>query len=165
MSTLSHLEPTEATLPDGAAVADAMADFATTFRRWTRALVGDALGYSRMRLLCELHDVGPRRMADLASALDVTPRNVTTLVDGLERDGVVQRRPHPTDRRATVIELTDSAHGAVDRSLEHQAAIEHLFGTLGPADRATLIRLIGVLERRMRPGADLAAPKGGGKHG
>src|SRR5882672_7857896 len=158
MSTLSHLEPTEPTMPDGAEVADAMADFSSTFRRWIRALVGDALSYSRMRLLCELHDVGPQRMADLASALDVTPRNVTTLVDGLERDGFVRRRSHPTDRRATVIELTDSAHGAVDRSMEHQAAIGHLFETLAPADRETLIRLIGDLESRMRPDAGLAAP-------
>ncbi|MDQ6794833.1 MAG: MarR family transcriptional regulator [Chloroflexota bacterium] len=163
MSTLSHAEPTEAAIPDGAEVADAMADFASTFRRWTRALVGDALSYSRMRLLCELHDVGPRRMADLASALDVTPRNVTTLVDGLERDGFVRRRPHPTDRRATVIELTDSAHGAVYRSKEHQAAIGHLFETLAPADRATLIRLIGDLESRMRPDAGLTAPEAGTK--
>jgi DNA-binding MarR family transcriptional regulator len=159
MSTLSRLQPVEATKPDGAEVADAMADFASTFRRWTRALVGDALSYSRMRLLCQLHDDGPRRMADLASALDVTPRNVTTLVDGLERDGLVRRRPHPTDRRATVIELTGSADGAVVRSVEHQAAIGHLFETLAPADRATLIRLIGDLERQMRPDAGLAAPE------
>ncbi len=165
MSTLSHLEPTEAAMPDGTAVADAMAEFASTFRRWTRALVGDALSYSRMRLLCQLHDDGPRRMADLASGLDVTPRNVTTLVDGLERDGLVRRRPHPTDRRATVIELTDAADGAVVRSMEHQTAIRLLFETLAPADRATLIRLIGDLESRMRPDDGLAAPYGGSKHG
>ena len=158
MSTLSRAQPTEEVKPDGAEVADAMADFASTFRRWTRALVGDALSYSRMRLLCQLHDDGPRRMADLASALDVTPRNVTTLVDGLEREGLVRRRPHATDRRVTVIELTDSAHGAVVRSVEHQAAIGHLFETLAPADRATLIRLIGDLESWMGPEAELPAP-------
>ena len=158
MSTLSHLEPTEAAVPDGAEVADAMADFFSTFRRWRRTLIGDASTYARMRLLCELHRDGPQRMADLASALDVTPRNVTTLVDGLEREGIVQRRPHPTDRRATVIELTDSAHGAVNRSMEHEAAIGELFEKLAPADRATLIRLIGNLESRMGPDAGLAAP-------
>jgi DNA-binding MarR family transcriptional regulator len=158
MSTLLHLETTEAATPNGAEVADAMAEFASTFRRWTRALVGDALSYSRMRLLCELQDVGPQKMAVLASALDVTPRNVTTLVDGLEREGFVRRLPHPTDRRATVIELTDSARGAVNRSKEHQAAIKDLFETLAPADRAMLIRLIGDVERRMRPEAGLGAP-------
>jgi DNA-binding MarR family transcriptional regulator len=158
MSTLSHLEQTHAALPDGADVADAMADFFSTFRRWRRTLIGDASTYARMRLLCELHREGPQRMADLASALDVTPRNVTTLVDGLEREGTVRRRPHPTDRRATVIELSESAHGAVERSIEHEAAIGKLFETLAPADRATLVRLLGDLERRMGPEAELPAP-------
>jgi DNA-binding MarR family transcriptional regulator len=158
MSTLSHKEPNQAALPNGADVADAMADFFSTFRRWRRTLIGDASSYSRMRLLCELDRDGPQRMADLASALDVTPRNVTTLVDGLERKGIVRRRPHSTDRRATVIELTDSARGAVERSMRHEAAIRELFEKLAPADRATLIRLIGDLESRMRPDAGLAAP-------
>ncbi len=158
MSTLSHLEPNQAAAPDGADVADAMADFFSTFRRWRRTQIGDASSYSRMRLLCELHRDGPQRMADLASALDVTPRNVTTLVDGLEREGIVRRRPHPTDRRATVIELTDSAHGAVDRSMEHEAAIGQLFEKLALADRATLIRLIGDLESWMGAKAELPAP-------
>jgi DNA-binding MarR family transcriptional regulator len=152
------MAPTEAAMPDGAAVADAMADFFSSFRRWRRTQIGDASSYSRMRLLCELHRDGPQRMADLASALDVTPRNVTTLVDGLERDGIVHRRPHPTDRRATVIELTDSANGAVERSIEHEAAIGELFEKLAPIDRATLIRLIGELETRMGSEAELPAP-------
>ena len=158
MSTLSHPEAPQDASPDGATVADAMADFFSAFRRWRRTLIGDASSYARMRLLCELHRDGPQRMADLALALDVTPRNVTTLVDGLERDGVVQRRPHPTDRRATVIELTESAHGAVERSIEHEAAIGELFEKLAPTDRATLIRLIGELESRMGPEAEIPAP-------
>jgi DNA-binding MarR family transcriptional regulator len=158
MSTLSHPEPTKATAPDGAEVADAMADFFSAFRRWRRTLIGDASSYARMRLLCELHRDGPQRMADLAAALDVTPRNVTTLVDGLESDGIVQRRPHPTDRRATVIELTGSARGAVERSIENEAAIGELFEKLAPADRATLIRIVGDLENRMGPEAGLPAP-------
>ena len=156
MSTLLHPQPTEATGPDGAEVADAMADFFSTFRRWRRTLIGDASTYARMRLLCELHRDGPQRMADLASALDVTPRNVRMLVDGLEREGIVQRRPHPTDRRATVIELTDSADGALERSMEHEAAIGELFEKLAPADRAMLIRLIGDLASGMGPDAGLA---------
>jgi DNA-binding MarR family transcriptional regulator len=135
-----------------------MDDFFSSFRRWRRTQIGDASSYSRMRLLCELHRDGPQRMADLASALDVTPRNVTTLVDGLEREGVVQRRPHPTDRRATVIELTDSSQGAVERSMEHEAAIGELFESLTPVDRATLIRLIGDLASQMRPEGELLAP-------
>ncbi len=36
----------------------------------------------------------------LADALQVTPRNVTGLVDALADSGFVERAPHPTDRRA-----------------------------------------------------------------
>ncbi len=40
------------------------------------------------------------------------PRNVTSLVDALEENGLVARRPHPTDRRATLVELTGSGAAA-----------------------------------------------------
>jgi len=68
--------------------------------------------------------VGTRRHATQTSRRSWMASNGT---------GFVRRRSHPNDRRATVIELTDSAHGAVDRSMEHQAAIGHLFETLAPA--------------------------------
>ncbi|MDQ0989357.1 MarR family winged helix-turn-helix transcriptional regulator [Streptomyces sp. V3I7] len=48
----------------------------------------------------------PPRMADLAERLEVVPRAVTTLVDGLEASGKVRRVPDPTNRRVTRIELT-----------------------------------------------------------
>ena len=45
-------------------------------------------------------------MSDLGDELGVTARYVTSLVDGLEKEGLVRRVPHPTDRRATIIEST-----------------------------------------------------------
>jgi DNA-binding MarR family transcriptional regulator len=42
-------------------------------------------------------------MSTLKAELGVTATNVTALIDGLERDGLVERRPHPSDRRATLI--------------------------------------------------------------
>ena len=60
----------------------------------------------RARLLRTLDEGGPQVMSSLSRALDVTPRAVTGLVDGLEGDGLVRRREHPHDRRATVVELT-----------------------------------------------------------
>ena len=167
MSTLSDRKPSppgaDATsanpAPDGMVLAQAMGQFLGGFERFTRSLIGpDAPSYPRMRLLYELHCDGPQRMGDLASALDVTPRSVTALVDGLEGEGLVRRQPHPTDRRATMIELTDSARDAVDRSMEHHVAIGQLFGTLSPADRATLLRLTHQLEAGMRPAGASGVP-------
>jgi DNA-binding MarR family transcriptional regulator len=52
-------------------------------------------------------------MADLAERLEVVPRAVTTLVDGLETNGKVRRVPDPANRRVIRIELTDDGLGAL----------------------------------------------------
>jgi DNA-binding MarR family transcriptional regulator len=45
-------------------------------------------------------------MGELAGALEIDPPNATVLVDDLESLGLVRRRPHPTDRRAKLVEVT-----------------------------------------------------------
>src|SRR5438128_4645638 len=45
-------------------------------------------------------------LGELAERLDVTPRNVTGLIDHLERDGLVTRVDDPDDRRLTYAHLT-----------------------------------------------------------
>ena len=159
MTTLSQSNQTgDAAAPSATDLAQAIASFTSTFDRWARSLVAaDAPSYPRLKLLYALHCDGPQRMADLASTLEVTPRSVTALVDGLEREALVRRRPHPTDRRATMIELTDDARQAVERSQEHQVAIGSLFADLSEVDRRTFLRLTGVLDARMRAALDEGA--------
>lgn len=67
------------------------------------------LGLTRPRahLLWELQQRGPSTQQSLSRALGVTPRNVTGLVDALESTGFVARRPHPTDRRASLVTFTE----------------------------------------------------------
>ena len=48
----------------------------------------------------------PMSMGELAAALGIDPPNATVVVDDLEAQGLVRRRPHPTDRRAKVVEAT-----------------------------------------------------------
>jgi DNA-binding MarR family transcriptional regulator len=69
---------------------------------------GSSVSYIRMRLLRALECDGDQTMTELAIALDVTQRRVTALVDALEGDGFVERRPHPTDGRSTVVALTNT---------------------------------------------------------
>jgi 4,5-DOPA dioxygenase extradiol len=84
--------------------------FADAFGRWaSRKAVEAGASVPRLRLLNAVHCHGPQKMADLAGALAVTPRNVTALVDGLEAEGLVRRVPHSTDRRVTLVELTCSS--------------------------------------------------------
>jgi DNA-binding MarR family transcriptional regulator len=72
-----------------------------------RSFAGTALTPSRTHLLWVLHHGGPATQRALAESLSVSPRNVTGLVDALAVAGSVERRPHPTDRRATLVTLTE----------------------------------------------------------
>ena len=72
-----------------------------------RSFAGTGLTTSRTHLLWELHRMGPSTQQALAAALKVSPRNVTGLVDALETAGFVERGQHPTDRRATLVTLTE----------------------------------------------------------
>jgi DNA-binding MarR family transcriptional regulator len=60
-------------------------------------------------------------------ALDSTPRNVTGLVDHLERDGLVERVPDPEDRRSVRARLTEKGQAKIDgiwkEGLQHQYAL------------------------------------------
>jgi DNA-binding MarR family transcriptional regulator len=71
------------------------------------SFAGTGLTTARTHLLWVLHHAGPANQQTLAAALSVSPRNVTGLVDALETGGFVERRPHPSDRRATLVTLTE----------------------------------------------------------
>ncbi|MEX3104055.1 MarR family transcriptional regulator [Streptomyces sp. V2] len=88
----------------------------------------------------------PPRMADLAERLEVVPRAVTTLVDGLEANGKVRRVPDPTNRRVIRIELTEDGRTALSelRGARRSAASE-ILAPLSPDEREELGELLGTL--------------------
>jgi DNA-binding MarR family transcriptional regulator len=93
------------------------AKFSTAFLRWVDARGRDGLTYPRLRLVEALHCGGPVIMRELAGQLGMTARNVTAVVDSLEEAGLAARRPHPRDRRATIVELTPGGMAAAEASL------------------------------------------------
>src|SRR5262245_46939296 len=118
-------------------LADATMEFVRAFDGWAQKAAQANSGESpaRLRLLYELHCNGPRKMADLAETLGVTPRNVTALVDALEGEHQVRRVPHPTDRRVTMIELADPEI-AIQRGMEaFRDAVAALFDDVSTDDR------------------------------
>ncbi|MET8977425.1 MarR family transcriptional regulator [Streptomyces sp. NPDC004539] len=88
----------------------------------------------------------PPRMADLAARLEVVPRAVTTLVDGLEANGKVRRVPDPTNRRVIRIELTDDGLGAL-RELRgaRRSAASEILAPLSEDEREALGELLETL--------------------
>lgn len=109
-----------------------------------RESVADDIAPGQCRFLRTLQRAGgAARPGELATALGLAPRSVTTKVDLAEADGLVQRRHDPSDRRATVVALTDRgtevlAQVAADRTRGMSARLDRLT----PADRATLLTLL-----------------------
>jgi DNA-binding MarR family transcriptional regulator len=122
--------------------------FIPAYRRWVGARLEErGIGYAWMRALGALHcGEGPIIMSDLGEELGITPRNVTKLVDELEAEGLVRRLPHPSDRRATLIELTEKGREKIAEGYpEYVAVTSELFSVLSEEDRWELIRLMDLL--------------------
>lgn len=96
---------------------------------------------ARAEVLLVLHQNGhPMVQRELSERLRCTPRHVTALVDALQAHGSVRREPHPTDRRATLVALTDAGLDAARAmSAGRTEAAERIFGPLPAADVATFV--------------------------
>ena len=134
------------------------ARFAHAFRRWLDAKGGDdGLTYPGLRVLESLHCEGPAKMKALADGLGLSARNMTTVADALETDGLVRRVAHPSDRRATLLELTPTGMAAADESLAPRLAeISRLFDELSPTARHNLRNALATLVAAMETGCGAA---------
>lgn len=84
----------------------------------------------------------PMSMGELAGVLGIDPPNATTLVDELESLGLVRRGPHPTDRRAKVVEATRKGKDLARRADAILATPPPGLSALSAADLATLQRIL-----------------------
>jgi DNA-binding MarR family transcriptional regulator len=131
---------------------EAFSGFGPEYLKWVRSRLRDSgITHARMRLLGALYFGGSRIMSALSEDLGVTRRNVTALVDALQKEGLVRRSPHPTDRRATVIELTEEGKQKARSTHEnYHGLVSELFETLPEEDRRSLLRIIGSLREDLR---------------
>jgi MarR family transcriptional regulator for hemolysin len=84
---------------------------------------------------------------DLGDRLGVTRPNVTKLVDGLERAGLVERLPHPGDRRMVQAHLTSRGHKLARVALPRRA--ERIRALWEGMDDAELELLVDLLRRAL----------------
>jgi DNA-binding MarR family transcriptional regulator len=108
-----------------------------------RREVSDTLGISfgRARTVRRLAR-RPMSMRELADALGIDPPNATVVVDDLEARGLVRRRPHPTDRRAKLVEATRKGKEMARRADAILATPPRALSALGPDDLAALRRIL-----------------------
>ena len=100
-----------------------------------------------MLLLVGRSPGGMRPIGELISATAFTSGGVTRLVDRMERAGLVERRPCPTDRRVQYVGLTDAGRDMLERATEvHLRGIqEHMIGVLDPREVAQLDAILAKL--------------------
>jgi DNA-binding MarR family transcriptional regulator len=78
----------------------------------------------------------------IAERLMITTGSMTSLLDTLERRGLVRRQPHPSDRRRLLVQLTHEGQALVDTFLPELVAVQtELVAGLSEADRATAVHL------------------------
>jgi DNA-binding MarR family transcriptional regulator len=129
------------------------ARFTAAFLRWTDGRSCGGLTYTRLRLLEALQCGGPAIMRELGVQLGVSPRNMTAMVDALEEARLVVRRPHPTDRRATLVELSPAGAREAEQALAPRFdALAELFEVFSPEEQqqffTALSRLIQAIDTR-----------------
>ncbi|HXV92818.1 MAG TPA: MarR family transcriptional regulator [Pseudonocardia sp.] len=82
-------------------------------------------------------------MRVMGERLQLHPTSVTNIVDRLEADGLVRRTPHPSDRRATLVEITDAGGARLEVATKSVTDID--FGLVGLTsdEQAQLTVLLG----------------------
>lgn len=81
-------------------------------------------------------------MSELSRMLLVSNGNATTVVDRLEKDGLVRRTQSETDRRTVFVALTAEGLASFERlAVEHEAEVNQLFAGLTETDLDTLTEI------------------------
>lgn len=101
----------------------------------------------------------------IAERLLITTGSVTSLLDGLEKRGLIRRLPHPNDRRKLLIDITPAAQAIVDELLPslHAREREVISSALSTNEQRQLLRLIAKVQHAALQARSTPAPAGNGR--
>ncbi len=105
------------------------------------------IGAGHFELLRYVRDHPDARVADLASAFAIGVGTTSKIVDRMENQGWVERRPNPANRRSSLLALTRAGESVVSRAEPAwQAAIQQILsGAISPDELTALSRTLGAL--------------------
>jgi DNA-binding MarR family transcriptional regulator len=108
----------------------------------------DDLTFNQLAAIGTLNRLGALTIGELAAAEKVKPPSMTRTVGCLEELDLVRRRPHDTDGRQVVVELTDAAHEVLDRDRRRRDAwLTPRLDGLDADERELLRRVAPLLDR------------------
>lgn len=131
-----------------------------------RIVKGWNLTLPQFDVLAELAraDAAGFTFVELSRLLLVTSGNLTGIVDRLEEQGLVERRPDEKDRRVIRVALTEKGRRLNERMLPaHAADIEEILSFMPRAALSELNELLGRLRDGLRARAGLSTPMGARK--
>ena len=80
---------------------------------------------------------------EIASTMGIDPSTMVSLIDDLERAGLAERRPHPSDRRAREVAITTKGRRTLERARRMAMQVEdEVLGGLSVAERRRLLALL-----------------------
>ena len=125
------------------------AQFVDIFHRLRNKLIGNMSEYLRdhditpvhVWLMLQLDEAKkPLSFSQLAEALYTSRSNLTQLVDRMENEALVQRIPHPDDRRSVLVELTPKGQERIKEArLARDRSVRELLSVLTETEQQTLI--------------------------
>ncbi|KRB85372.1 MarR family transcriptional regulator [Sphingomonas sp. Root710] len=115
-----------------------------------RRMAAEGASLARTKLLLYLQKHGPCRAADIAELLGATPRTITEAIDGLEREGLAVRTPHPTDRRAKLVSITANGERIIEATEPLRAQLaDMIFERLDQGERDQLTAILAKLSEAL----------------
>ncbi|OIH99828.1 MULTISPECIES: MarR family winged helix-turn-helix transcriptional regulator [unclassified Curtobacterium] len=109
-------------------------------REWDERLRAIGLPHAALIVVDILVRTGPSGADSLARTARVQPQTMSRTLERLERDGLVERTPHPADRRRRVVQVTDAGRASWETA-------RHIEREVLPEDPALRTALQGVLDR------------------
>jgi DNA-binding MarR family transcriptional regulator len=129
-------------------VTDLMTAIGLLVRRVRAAVASNDLSWTQTTVMARLAKKGPATAADLARAEGMKPQSMGTTIAELQELGLVKRKPHPTDGRQMMIELT--AKGLAVRkaaSDEKRTWLAEAISELDEKERKTLFAAGEIIRR------------------
>jgi DNA-binding MarR family transcriptional regulator len=114
-----------------------------------RLRVEHRLSLSHAAVLARLDREGTHSISSLAAAERIRPQSMAQTVGDMEADGMLERRPDPTDGRRSLVDMTDEGRRMLeaDRSRREGWLTEAISQELSPEERAVLHQAVGLLRR------------------
>jgi DNA-binding MarR family transcriptional regulator len=114
-----------------------------------RLRVEHRLSMSHALVLARLDREGTHSISSLAAAERIRPQSMAQTIGDLESDGLIERRPDPTDGRRSLVDMTAEGRARLeeDRRRRQGWLTEAITQELSDEEQAVLMRSIGLLRR------------------